>query len=138
LKQVLQNFLKQPYQDTPEKVLELIKENLHLMEIIKIKNEVFPSLLTSLPKPTKEGILQVFHPFHKITQLYLSLNDVGIDTKISYPRDNSAPIIKLESYIPEANTNLHIAYALPKSKSELPLRREFAAALDAKLQLDSK
>ncbi len=72
LKQVLKDYLKQPHQDTAEKILELIKENLPLMEILKIKDEVFPSLLTPLQEPTKDGILQVFHPFHKITQSHLS------------------------------------------------------------------
>jgi hypothetical protein len=142
LKQVLKDFLEQPYrEDTAEKILELIKENLHLMEILKLNNdkdEIFPSLLTPLPKPTKEGILHVFHPFHKITHSYLTLGDLGIDIKISYPRDNSAPIIKLEPFIPEANAKLQIAYVQPKAKSELPLRRELAKALDEKLQLNSK
>jgi hypothetical protein len=133
LKRTLTDFIKQPYQESAEKILELIKENLPLMEILKIKDEVFPSLLTPLQEPTKDGILQVFHPFHKITHSYLSLGDLGIDIKISYPRDNSAPIIKLESFIPEANANLHIAYAQSETESELPLRRDFAEALNERL-----
>jgi hypothetical protein len=94
LKKTLTDFLKQPHQDNAEKILRSIIDNLHLMEIIKINDQTFPSVLTPLEKPTPQGISQLFHPFHKITHLYLSLGDIGIDTKISYPRRyNSAPII---------------------------------------------
>jgi len=138
LKRTLTDFIKQPYQESAEKILRLISDNLHLMEIIKIKDQMFPSLLTPLEKPTKQGFLQVFHPFHKITHAYLSLGDIGIDIKISYPRDKSAPTIQLESFIRAANANLQIAYSSPKDGSELPLRRELAEALDGKLQPNPK
>jgi hypothetical protein len=139
LKKTLTDFLKQPHQDNAEKILRSIIDNLHLMEIIKINDQTFPSVLTPLEKPTPQGFSQLFHPFHKITHLYLSLGDIGIDTKISYPRRyNSAPIIQLESFIRKANANLQIAYSSSKDKSELPLRRELAEALDGKLQVNSK
>jgi hypothetical protein len=138
LQTTLTDFIKQPHQDNAEKILRSIIDNLHLMEIIKINDQTFPSVLTPLEKPTPEGISQLFHPFHKITHLYLSLGDIGIDTKISYPRRyNSAPIIQLESFIQKANANLQIAYSSskdkPEYKSELHLRRELAEALDEKL-----
>lgn len=134
LQTTLTDFIKQPHQESAEKILRLISDNLHLMEIIKINDSTFPNVLTPLEKPTPEGITQLFHPFRKITHLYLSLGDIGIDTKISYPRrSNSAPIIQLESFIPAANRNLQIAYSSSKDKSELHLRRELAKALDEKL-----
>lgn len=137
LKHTLLDFLKQPYQDTAEKLLEQIKENLHLMEIIKIKDEHFPNLLTPLPKATEDGILQLFNPFHRSVHAYLSLGDLGIDAKINFPRNNSVPTIRLESYIPEAQSNLLIAYEHPKPRSELSLRKEFAEVLTAKLSASS-
>ena len=134
LQTTLTDFIKRPHQESAEKILRLISDNLHLMEIIKINDQTFPSVLTPLEKPTPEGITQLFHPFRKITHLYLSLGYIGIDTKISYPRrSNSAPIIQLESFIPAANANLKIAYSSSKDKSELHLRRELAKALDEKL-----
>ena len=136
LQNVLKDFLKHRSQETAERVLELIKENLCLMEILKISDKVFPSLMTTLERPTKEGITTVFHPFHRITHTYLSLGDLGIEMRISYPRDNSAPSIELE----EANTNVRIAYTdpQPQSQSELPLRRDLTEALNEILQPDSK
>jgi hypothetical protein len=138
LQTTLTDFIKRPHQDNAEKILRSIIDNLHLMEIIKINDQTFPSVLTPLEKPTPEGITQLFHPFRKITHLYLSLGYIGIYTKISYPRRyNSAPIIQLESFIPAANANLQIAYSSskdkPEYKSELHLRRELAEALDEKL-----
>lgn len=140
LQTTLTDFIKQPHQENAEKILRLIRDNLDLMEILKIQeDQMFPSSLTPLEKPTPEGIKQLFHPFRKITHLYLSLGDIGIHTKIFYPRRyNSAPIIRLESFIPAANAQLQIAYPSPKDKSELDLRRELAEALDGKLQLNSK
>jgi len=140
LKKALTDFIQQPYQENAEKILRLIRDNLDLMEILKMQeDQMFPSSLTPLEKPTPEGIKELFHPFRRITHVYLSLGDIGIDTKIFYPRrDNSAPIIQLESFIPAANANLQIAYSSSKDKPELDLRRELAEALDGKLQLNSK
>jgi len=114
-----------------------LNSNKAAVEIIKIKDEHFPNLLTPLPKATEDGILQLFNPFHRSVHAYLSLGDLGIDAKINFPRNNSVPTIRLESYIPEAQSNLLIAYEHPKPRSELSLRKEFAEVLTAKLSASS-
>jgi hypothetical protein len=139
-RQTLTTFLEQPYQETAEKILELLRDNLSLMRIIKI-NDKFPKLLTPLLEPTKEGFQQVFN--YKITKAHLFYLDEAepIEISISYPRNNNSapvPVITLESYVSEAKANVQISYDDgTASESELPLRRELVTALEEKLKLKS-